>query len=197
MTSLLPLLVGVSAFFFLKERLSPAAWAGFFLAVGGVVWLTLAGSEDVSAPDALLGNSLEFCAMLMACNYTLCVRKLMHYPPFFLSAMQAIAGMLFFGVVFACMGFPLPESAPTIYPLLSLLFLAVVTIIAYGFYNIGVARLSAGQAAAWTNLIPALTLFMGIVFLGESLNFLQSLAIPLILTGVALSQLGKYSSPKE
>ncbi len=220
-TSLLPLLVGVGAFFVLKERLPRRAWAGFFLAMGGVVWLTLAGDSTASdifwekiqainaiilgpasapagviprsAPNALLGNSLEFCAMIMACGYTLCVRKLMRYPPFFISAAQAVAGMVFFGIMLAVMGFPLPAEIPSLYPLLALGFLSVATIVAYGLYNIGVARLSAGRAAAWINLIPALTLGMGILFLGESLNLLQSLAILPILAGVALSLSGKSS----
>ena len=192
-TSLLPLLVGVGAFFILKERLSPIAWAGFFLAVGGVIWLTLAGDNTESAPNALLGNMLEFCAMIMACGYTLCVRKLMRYPPFLISAAQAIAGMVFFGILFVLMGFPLPDALPSLYPILALAFLSMATIVAYGLYNIGVARLSAGQAAAWINLIPALTMLMGILFLGESLTLMQSLAVLPILAGVTLSLFGKSS----
>lgn len=190
-TSLLPLLVGVGAFFILKERLPLSAWAGFFLAISGVVWLTLAGENTESAPNALLGNALEFCAMVMACSYTLCVRKLMRYPPFLISAAQALAGMVFFGLMLVVMGVPLPREFPPPAPLLALGFLSIATIVAYGLYNIGVARLSAGRAAAWTNLIPALTLIMGILFLGDSLNLMQSIAILPILAGVALSLLGR------
>ena len=190
-TSLLPLLVGVGAFFVLKERLSPLAWTGFFLAMVGVIWLTLAGENAESAPNALLGNVLEFCAMIMACGYTLCVRKLMRYPPFLISAAQALAGMAFFGIMLAVMGLPLPDALPSLSSLLALGFLSMATIVAYGLYNIGVARLSAGQAAAWINLIPVLTLVMGMLFLGDSLNLMQSLAIIPILAGIALSLLGK------
>jgi drug/metabolite transporter (DMT)-like permease len=194
-TSLSPLLVGVGAFFILKERLSAFAWTGVFLAVSGVIWLTLAGEETTAAPNALLGNTLEFCAMLMACVYTLCVRKLMRYPPFFIAAVQAFGGTLFFGIIFAGTGFPLPERIPSLQALASLAFLSVVTILAYGLYNIGVARLSAARAAAWLNLIPALTLIMGIVFLGESLSAVQGLAIAPILAGVLLSLFGKTRPP--
>lgn len=186
-TSLLPLLVGVGAFFVLKERLPLPAWAGFFLAIGGVVWLTLAGENSASAPNALLGNLLEFCAMIMACVYTLCVRKLMRYPPFFICAAQSLGGLAFFALLLAGMGLPLPERFPPLYALLGLGFLSIATIMAYGLYNIGVARLSAGQAAAWTNLIPVLTLTQGILFLGERLTVPQTVAIAPILIGVALS----------
>jgi drug/metabolite transporter (DMT)-like permease len=193
-TSLMPLLVGVSAFCLLRERLSATVWAGLVLALGGVVWLTLEGEDSASAPNALLGNTLEFFAMVMACNYTLCVRKLLRYPPFYICAAQAFAGMLFFGILFALMGFPLPETLPDIQPVLALAYLSIVTILAYGMYNHGVASLSAGQAAVWINLIPALTLFMGITLLNERLNTMQSLAVLPILAGVALSLCGKFRS---
>lgn len=190
-TALLPLLVGVSAFFFLKERLPTRTWFGFFLAVGGVIILTLSGENSEAAPNALLGNTLEFFAMLMACVYTLCVRKLVGYPPFFITAMQALAGAVFFAAMLLLLQVPLPDVMPSMTVLLSLAFLCFSTIVAYGLYNFGIARLSAGQAAAWINLIPAITLAMGIVLLGERLAFVQGLAIIPILVGVLLSQGGK------
>jgi drug/metabolite transporter (DMT)-like permease len=187
-TSLMPLMVGVGAFLFLGERLSLRAWLGFFLAVGGVALLSFTGESDESAPNALLGNGLELCAMLMGTVYTLCVRKLAGYPPFFICAMQAGAGALFFGLMIVVTGAPLPEALPPLTPLLALVFLCFSTVLAYGLYNTGVARLSAARAAAWINLIPALTLFMGITFLGESLTQVQALAVLPILGGVLLTQ---------
>ena len=187
-TSLLPLLVGLSAFFFLKERLSAKTWFGFFLAIAGVALLTLTGENSEEAPQALLGNTLEFFAMFMACVYTLCARKLACYHPCFITAVQAGAGALFFSAALLLLDIPLPDSLPPPAPVIAQAFLSLTSILAYSFYNIGVARLSASQAAAWTNLIPALTLLMGVVFLGESLNFPQRLALLPILAGVVLSQ---------
>lgn len=187
-TALLPLLVGVSAFFVLGERLAPRVWAGFFLAVCGVAVLTLAGENSESAPNAFFGNALEFMAMLMACVYTLCVRRLRGYPPFFITAAQALSGTFFFGLLLLLMDAPLPESLPPPQALFCLGFLAFSTIVAYGFYNMGIARFSAAQAASWLNLIPAITLFLGISLLGESLNFIQAVAVAPILVGVVLSQ---------
>jgi drug/metabolite transporter (DMT)-like permease len=187
-TALLPLLVGVSAFFILKERLALQAWVGFFLAFAGVIILTLAGEDTADAPNALLGNTLEFFAMLMACVYTLCVRKLAGFPPFFITALQAFAGTVFFAVMALVLDARLPDTLPALEPLIALAFLSFSTVMAYGLYNFGIARLGAGPAAAWINLIPGLTLIMGIIFLGESLSFVQTLAIVPILIGVVLSQ---------
>lgn len=208
-TSLLPLLVGVSAYFVLQERLGPKTWVGFFLAMAGVMMLTLSSENSDSAPNALLGNMLELMAMVMACIYTLCVRKLKGYPPFFITALQAVGGMVFFGLLFLLVGSPLPESLPPLLPgapfagdtlqryipYLVIAFLSFATIMAYGLYNTGIARLSAGRAAAWINLIPALTLIMGIILLDERLGPMQAAALVPIVAGVALSQMDKPSSP--
>lgn len=188
-TSLLPLLVGVGAFFFLKEKLGLKAWLGFALAVGGVTTLTVFSENSEQAPNALLGNSLELCAMLMACIYTLCVRKLAGYQPFFISAMQSAAGVFFFGLMIVLLSAPLPSSLPPVEAVAALGFLAFSTLVAYGMYNFGIARLSAGQAAAWINLIPVITLFMGMLLLNESLTLVQGLAVIPIILGVILSQL--------
>lgn len=187
-TALLPVLVGVSAYFALGERLSPKAWGGCALSVGGVALLTLTGDNSEFAPNAMLGNFLEFMAVLMACVYTLCVRRLKGYPPFFITAMQSMAGVVFFAAMCFVADAPLPDSMPPAITLFSLGFLAFSTIVAYGLYNFGIARLSASQAASWINLIPALTLFLGITLLGERLGPVQALAVLPIIGGVFLSQ---------
>lgn len=187
-TALLPLLVGVSAFLLLGERLCRRTWVGFSLAVGGVILLTLAGEETSTAPNPLLGNTLEFCAMLMACVYTLCVRKLPLYAPFFITALQSVGGMCFFGALSLLPDVPLPASPPPALAWCAVAFLSFSSIVAYGLYNMGIARIGAGRAAAMTSLIPALALIMGILFLGEGLNLMQSLALVPLCAGVVLSQ---------
>lgn len=192
--ALMPLAVAVFAWLCFKEHLGKAAWGGFFLALGGVVWLTLAGEYSESASNPLLGNSLEFCAMLLATAYTLCARRLRGYPPFFLVAMQASAGAVFFGTLVLFMPHVIPDAYPFL-PLASLLTLCSITCAAYGLYNLGIARLSASRAAAWMNAIPCLTLLMGFVFLGETLSLAQYCSLLPIAAGLILSQAGKDKRP--
>ncbi|MDL2266570.1 DMT family transporter [Desulfovibrio sp. OttesenSCG-928-G15] len=187
-TALLPLLVGVSAFLVLKERLCAKVWTGFVLAVLGVLLLTLAGEETETAPNPVLGNLLELCAMSVACVYTLCVRKLPLYSPFFITAMQSVGGMVFFATLSFFGPFAFPAELPPLQVLFAVLFLSFASIVAYGLYNTGIARIGAGRAAAMTSLIPALTLLMGILFLGESLTPAQCLALVPLCAGVILSQ---------
>ena len=74
-------------------------------------------------------------------------------------------------------------------PTLSVVYLGTcISLGAYGLYNFGVSRLPAGQASAFINLIPVITLLMGRVLLGDQLTPQQYAASALVLVGVLLSQ---------
>jgi len=191
-TALLPLLVAVGAFIFLRERISRANLAGFVLAVLGAVWLSLGGEADIHAPSPLLGNFCEFLAMLCAMGYTLILKFLSErYSAFLLTAMQAFVGAVFFLPV-AAWSAPLPSTI-SLTGLVAVVYLGVViTVGAYGLYNYAVSRLPASQASAFVNLIPLFTLLIAALTLGERLNLQQMLAAGVVFAGVALSQ---WSSP--
>ncbi|MNZ61776.1 putative inner membrane transporter yiJE [compost metagenome] len=187
-TALLPLLVAVGAYFLLKERIGRNTWLGFLLAVIGALWLTFASEADIHAPQPLLGNFLEFLAMVCATGYTLLLKHLSaRYSAFILTAMQAFIGSIFFlplAVVTA--GTP---PVPSGQGLFALIYLgSVVTVGAYGLYNFGVSRLPASQASGFTNLIPVFTLIFAAAFLGELFTGQQALAAGVVFVGVALSQ---------
>jgi drug/metabolite transporter (DMT)-like permease len=187
-TALLPLLVAMGAFVFLKERVSRTTLGGFLLAVSGALWLSLAGSADEHAPNPLLGNFYELLAMLCATGYTLLLKHLSaRYSPFLLTAMVAFVGTLFF-LPLALLAAPLPQTVSPL-GLGAVAYLGVlVTVGAYGLYNFGVSRLPASQASGFTNLIPVFTLVFAMLLLGERLNSMQLYAALLVFAGVALSQ---------
>lgn len=187
-TALLPLLVAVGAFAFLHERITRSTLAGFLLAVGGVVWLSLGGEADEHGPAPLLGNFFEVLAMLSAMGYTLTLKYLSaRYSAFLLTAMQAFVGSVFF-LPLAAWSAPLPLTASPL-ALAAVVYLGlVVTVGAYGLYNFAVSRLPASQASAFVNLIPLFTLLFAALLLGESLGRQQLFGALLVFFGVALSQ---------
>jgi drug/metabolite transporter (DMT)-like permease len=193
-TALLPLLVAMGAFVFLKERVSRTTLGGFLLAVSGALWLSLAGSADEHAPNPLLGNFYELLAMLCATGYTLLLKHLSaRYSPFLLTAMVAFVGTLFF-LPLALLAAPLPQTVSPL-GLGAVAYLGVlVTVGAYGLYNFGVSRLPASQASGFTNLIPVFTLVFAMLLLGERLNSMQLYAALLVFAGVALSQWRRASA---
>lgn len=188
-TSMLPLMVAFSAWLFLGERISLRSITGFMIAITGVSWLTAAGEVTQEAPNPVLGNFLEFLAMICATGYTISLKHLSdRYSPIFLTGFQSFLGALFFGSFL----FFRPESIPTEIhagATWTIIYLGIaVSMAAYGLYNYGVSVIPANQASAFTNLIPVLGMMMGWVFLGDRFTTSQYFASAMVFAGVFLSQ---------
>jgi len=185
----LPILVAFLSFLLFRERLCARSWSGLILAVGGVIWVSLAGKSTEAAPYPALGNLLEMLAMTCAAGYTLSIKKLSAtYSPWFLTAVQSFVGSFFF---FPLLYLP-TTNHPLTYPLgpsLAVLYLgSCISIGAYGFYNFGLSRLPAWQASAFINLIPVIALFFGWLFLRETMGYGQMVGAVLVFVGVIMSQ---------
>lgn len=190
--SAMPLMVGLAAAFFLGEDLSVTTITGFIVAMGGVAVLTLAGRPDFHSPNPLLGNALEFLAMIMGTGYVLFARSLSRRcGPLFMAAVQSFTGTLFF--------MPLALWQVRKYGLNwdpcaagAILFLGImVNAVAYSCYNYGIVKTPAARAAAFTNLIPLVSVIIGWAFLGETMNPIQISGALLVLGGIILSQGGR------
>ncbi|MBA1272460.1 DMT family transporter [Stutzerimonas azotifigens] len=194
-TAMLPLMVAIGASLFLRERITRLTLSGFLIAMAGAVWLGMAGEASEQAPEPLLGNFLEFMAMVCATGYMLLVKKLTaRYSAFMLTAMQAFIGALFF-LPLALWSAPVPQAiTPT--GVLALFYLGViVTAGAYGLSNYGLSRMPASKASGYINLIPVFTLLFAVLVLGETLTLTQMLAAGLVFLGVLLSQWRSPAAP--
>ncbi len=132
---------------------------------------------------------MEFFAMIFAAANMLIIKKLSNrYNPWTLTAMQVIAGTLFFspGMYFIIQS-DLSIWTPGL--VLILIFLgAFVSLGAFGLYNWGMSHISASKASSYINLVPVTAIFIGWIVLGETLNLPQSIAAVLVITGVFISQ---------
>lgn len=189
LTSMLPLLVAIVAFFILNERTTPLTWIGFLTAVAGAILLSGYSEVTEEAPNPVLGNFFEFIAMVCATGYTISLKKLSaRYNPFFLTAVQCFVGSVFFFPLIFISGKGFPEHF-VLMPALGIIYLGIiVTIGAYGMYSVGISSVKASTAAAFVNLIPVFTIFWGWLFLGETMNMIQYGGCALVFFGVYLSQ---------
>lgn len=186
-TSLLPPMVAILAFFLLNERLNRIAMSGFVLAFAGVAWLSAHAEITEHASNPWLGNTLELAAMGCAAIYCLCLKKLsQRYSPISLTALQAFAGAIFFLPLAFHSGIPTIELNTS---MVATLYLGVcVTLGAYLLYNTAIIHIELNKAASFTNLIPIFTLLFAYFILGETLTLGQLFACVLILVGVGVSQ---------
>lgn len=188
-TAILPILVMITATIILKEKITKKAWAGALLALFGVCWLTLESTPTSDAPNPMLGNFLEFLAMVCATGYTITLKFLTtRYSPFFLTAIQAFVGTIFY---LPLLFFPAPVLPEKFYPVpaFAIVYLgAFITLGAYGLYNYSLKHVPANKAASFVNLIPIFAVILGWSILGETLNFMQICAGILIMAGVYMTQ---------
>jgi drug/metabolite transporter (DMT)-like permease len=188
-TAMLPLMVAAAAAAVLKERLTKRMVLGFAMAVVGALWLSVISESDAHAPNPMLGNFLEFMAMVCATGYMICCKRLSaRYGSWFLTAVQSLVGAVFYLPLLLLPSTQLPTSFPPL-PTASIIYLgSAVTLLAYGLYNYGLSRLPAGQSSAFINLIPVITVLLGHLILGEEFTGWQYAASAVVMLGVLVSQ---------
>lgn len=189
MTAMLPILVALAAYGVLKERVGRNTWIGSLIAVAGVCWLTLESTPTQDAPNPVLGNFLEFLAMVCATGYTITLKKLTRqYTPLFLTAVQAFIGSIFYLPFLFLPSTRLPVYFEPVSAMAVFYLGAVITLGAYGLYNYGLKHIPASQAAAFVNLIPVFSVLLGWGLLNEKLSWAQYIAAAVVMAGVYVSQ---------
>ncbi len=188
-TSTMPLLAAIGAGIFLKEIITKKLLLGASLAIVGAIWLSLEASVEAYAPNPLLGNTLEFLAMLCAAGYTIIIKHLTkRFSALFLTAIQAFAGAIFY-LPLALWEWQGALPAISMEGLLAILYLGVVvTLGGYGLFNFSLTKLPASRASVFINLIPAFVVILAFFILGETLNTAQLLAAGVIFLGVVITQ---------
>lgn len=189
-TSLMPLITAMAAGYFLKEIISRQLIFGSLIAMVGAVWLSVQATTTASAPNPMLGNFLELCAMACGAGYTIVARYLAEkFSALFITAVQAFIGAIFF-LPFFIYEYMTQDMNFSLEALSWVTYLGVVvTLGGYGLYNFALTKIEASKAAMFVNLIPVFTLILAFLILGEKLTTQGLIASATILGGVILSQI--------
>jgi len=189
-TSMMPLITAIGAGIVLNEIITKKLIIGSLLAVSGAIWLSISAGDTQHASNPLLGNTLEFFAMVVAAGYAISIRHLSSkFSAIFLTAIQAFAGMIFF-LPFALWEYNITTMEITSDALLWTLYLGViVTIGGYGLFNFALGRMEASKASIYINLIPVFAVILAYLILDEELTYSGLVASGIILSGVVISQL--------
>lgn len=188
-TSLMPILAAMAAGYFLKEIITKQLIFGSLIAMSGAIYLSLEANSSLSAPNPILGNFLEFLAMVCGAGYTIVARYLSDkYNALFITAIQVFIGAIFF-FPFFLYELNTADSNFTIEALLWTLYLGVVvTLGGYGLYNFALTKIEASKAAIFVYLIPVFTVFLAFLILDEKLSITEFIACFVVLSGVFISE---------
>lgn len=187
-SSLEPILLVIAARIILKEKFFRIGYLGLFVAIIGSILLSVSSDVSELAPNPLLGNTLEFIAILLTDTCVITTKYLMdRYPPFFLAGVAVFGGSIFFTVLNIIDGgsFAFVMNAS----LFLVIYLGVLTVIAYALYNFAICTLSASKFSPFLFLLPIAAVFFGWFFLGETINIKQFGSCLLVFLGIAICQI--------
>jgi drug/metabolite transporter (DMT)-like permease len=190
-SAIVPLLVAAGAWIFLHERLGWRGAVAIGLSLVGVAMLSLGGTAQVSAPNPVLGNTLELLAMVSAAGSMLAIKHLSaRYDAWLLTWMQAIIGTVFFLPMALASG-PSTWLSASATAWACVAYLGIfVSLGAFGLYNSALAKLPASRAALAINVIPAVAMLAGWLVLGEQMSAMQLVACAVIIGAVIFAETG-------
>lgn len=189
--SAIPIMILVMGRLFFSEAITLRQWLGVGSSLLGVLLLILQGDMTQLLQMQLnRGDLWVLGGMLCWAGYSILLR----WRP------AGLDGFTFFGVtvtagVLMLLPFTLFELASTaVTPVFNLDTLAAITymaicpsILAYLFWNRGVAELGAARAGLFIHLMPLFGILLSAVFLGERVQSYHILGMVLIFTGIYLA----------
>ena len=187
-----PILVGSISHFFLKDRLSRLNFIGIFIAIGGVIILTLGDFEVGTFSDnMLLGDILAFLAGLCAGIYLLGGRQM--------RKKISVATYAFIVYLF-CTVFLLIQCLATSTPLFPMeareywLFIAMALIpgvLGHTLYNWSLKHVTATVVSVSLLGEPIGASILAFLLLSEIPNFFVFIGGPIVLAGILMASMRK------
>ena len=183
-----PMIVAVLAVLFDGAQVSPIAWLGFALSLGGIAIVAGAGGGDSS----LSGDGLVLLSVLVGSVFTLIQARLLPGQDVIaVSAAQFLASAaVVVPVALLTEGLPTPSPGTgwSISALAAAAALATIgTVLPYTLFAYGQTGVAPEIAGAFLNLETLVAAFLGATLFGEHLGLGQAIGALALLGGIYLS----------
>ena len=174
----------------LREHGSGRTWAGIILSIAGAV--VLVGATSAAGEGSLVGDLWMVVTVAVWALYSVYVRRLARRA----GDMAITAATLLWGTVLLLPfgAVELTQIAPrlTASGVAAVLFLGVLaSALGYWLWSYGLARVEAGRATSYLNLLPLVGALSGVLVLGERIGIAEVVGGALIIGGVALANRGR------
>jgi len=202
--SVIPAVVALMSWIFLRERIGVRVWLAIVCGALGIGLLSLA--KTAHAPDAVaggahnqvwLGNLLVFAAVLCEAAYAVIGKKLTAVlSPKRISAIINLWGLVLMTPMglYTAWSFDFVAVNSGIWALLLFYGLAA-SVWTVWLWMTGLKSIAAARAGVFTVMLPVSAALVGVLVLGESLTLIQLAAFALALVGMLLVTLpGKSTS---
>lgn len=180
----IPAMTALVAVLWLRERASALRWLGIALSVGGVL-IVFSGNGSASGQTTLLGNSLMFASVVCWAVYTALAKRVASFEPLVVTVCVMGTGTL---LLLPFSAYEIMQAGLEPMPMkgwMGVLYLGCIASgLAYTLYNTSLRHLDASAVGVYTNLIPIVGVFTGIVFLGEPMSARAIIGGAIVMLGV-------------
>ncbi len=189
-----PLLITITAFFFLKEKVNRYIISGLVCGISGAIMLISSRESSGTGDNIILGDILIALNAISYAFYFVLVKPLILYY----SPTQVLRWAFTFGTIFI-LPFGWAEFMEAPWQSMSgiqwsaIAFVVVgATFLAYLFNIYGLTHLQASATGAYIYLQPIFATIVAIIFMGEQLTIRKIFSAVLIFAGVYLVNRGKW-----
>jgi drug/metabolite transporter (DMT)-like permease len=184
-----PLVTMLLAVIFLKDSIHIHQRIGLFFSLLGVMVVITHGSWDMLLHfKVALGDGIIMIANLCWALYGVLSRRYLHYStPLITTTMTMIFGTVAL-VIIASYDTKVSELLHQTWQIyIALLYMALCgSVLAYLFWNYGIAHLGTGETAVFFNIIPVVTMLIA-VFSGQAVETAQLIGGIIVIVGVLIS----------
>lgn len=183
----MPAIILIGSVLFFKEKVNIVKLSGLLISFFGVVIVVSKGDfQIIISLTVNLGDVVMFLALFFYAGFTLGLRFKPEIDPLVLMAyfsFSALISSIPLVILEAFLGhsqFPSNTNA-----WLTIIYIAFVpSFLAQIFFIKGVELIGPSQAGLFINILPIFAAILGVVILGESLQFYHFISLVVVLTGV-------------
>ncbi|WP_025025626.1 DMT family transporter [Caldalkalibacillus mannanilyticus] len=190
LTSTLPAVVAVIAFFILKERVSKYAMIGILLAVLGTTAVNISGifAIDQRGAAPLLGNMLILGAVISEALFIILGKSISKkITPLAISTLVSLFGVILFLplALYEAISFDFDQMTFLDWGLI-LYFGIVVTVVAFVLMYQGLEQVPASTAGVLTGFLPISSVVLSSLFLKEQILWTHLVGMAFVLLAIYL-----------
>jgi drug/metabolite transporter (DMT)-like permease len=186
----IPLFTPFAAWYFYKEKMGRANFAGLVVSFVGVSLVVFDLSVGLTASP--LGVGLEFIAVLSTIGYAVILKKLINnYNGYTIVAYQNFFGIFmflpFWGIFEARTALSTPFNPEAFTAIVKLAVFA--SILAFIFFTYSIRHIGINRSNMFINLIPVFVAILSFFILGDEINVQKKAGIAVVMTGLFMAQL--------
>lgn len=186
-----PVVTGLMASIFIKERLSKKNYLGVFLSLIGVIILITKGKvHTFTNLDFNYGDMLMLLAVFCWVMYSLIIKSLSKkYSSFTLTFYATISGVIMLLFLALTEGGAVQIQTVSLKSILSILYMGVFASgIGYLFYNYGIHELGPTKTSSLVySILPIFVAILSFIFLEEDFSYPMFISVILIIAGLNLT----------